>query len=146
MPCLNTGEWHFWLNLVLNEMFHLDHSLLCWFTKFIPVIHSLIICFFMIGVTSLVHKVSLYSLSQQECEYIYWVLLYFVVQTVFQVCPLNVEEWITVMKFSIPVILLDETLKFVARKFTDGESYISSLHWIVIMWGAFVALILFGPL
>jgi len=65
---------------------------------------------------------------------------------VFQVCPLNVEEWITVMKFSIPVVLLDETLKFVARKFADGENYISSLHWIVLMWGAFMALILFGPL
>jgi len=65
---------------------------------------------------------------------------------VFQVTPLNVEEWITVMKFSIPVVLLDETLKFVARKFTDGESYLNSLHWIVIMWGAFAALIRFGPL
>lgn len=146
MSCLSTGEWLFLLRLVLNEMFHFDHSLLCWFTKFITVIHSLIICFFMLGVTSSVHKVSLYSLSQQECEYMHWVLLCFVVQTVFQVTPLNVEEWITVMKFSIPVVLLDETLKFVARKFTDGESYISSVHWIVLMWGAFVALILFGPL
>jgi Ca2+ transporting ATPase len=50
------------------------------------------------------------------------------------------------MKFSIPVVLLDETLKFVARKFTDGESYIYTLHWIVLMWGAFFALILFSPL
>ncbi|XP_060881298.1 calcium-transporting ATPase sarcoplasmic/endoplasmic reticulum type isoform X2 [Metopolophium dirhodum] len=39
--------------------------------------------------------------------------------TVFQVTPLTVDEWITVMKFSIPVVLLDETLKFVARRFTD---------------------------
>jgi hypothetical protein len=67
-------------------------------------------------------------------------------QTVFQVTPLNVEEWLTVMKFSIPVILLDETLKFVARKFTDGESYLSTLHWIVLMWAVFLALIVFGPL
>lgn len=68
--------------------------------------------------------------------------LYFVVQTVFQVTPLNVEEWITVMKFSIPVVLLDETLKFVARKFTDGESYFyNGLIWIVLMWVAFMALI-----
>jgi Ca2+ transporting ATPase len=72
--------------------------------------------------------------------------LCFVVQTVFQVTPLNVEEWITVMKFSIPVVLLDETLKFVARKFTDGESYIYSLHWIFLMWGAFFALVMFSPL
>ncbi|XP_065213220.1 calcium-transporting ATPase sarcoplasmic/endoplasmic reticulum type isoform X2 [Planococcus citri] len=39
--------------------------------------------------------------------------------TVFQVTPLTIEEWLTVMKFSIPVVLLDETLKFVARRFTD---------------------------
>ncbi|XP_065213218.1 calcium-transporting ATPase sarcoplasmic/endoplasmic reticulum type isoform X1 [Planococcus citri] len=42
--------------------------------------------------------------------------------TVFQVTPLTIEEWLTVMKFSIPVVLLDETLKFVARRFTDGSS------------------------
>jgi len=42
-----------------------------------------------------------------------------VLSTVFQVTPLGVDEWITVMKFSIPVILLDEVLKFVARKITD---------------------------
>ncbi|KAG5883334.1 hypothetical protein JTB14_003520 [Gonioctena quinquepunctata] len=40
---------------------------------------------------------------------------------VFQVCPLTVAEWMMVMKFSIPVILLDETLKLVARKIADGE-------------------------
>lgn len=42
-----------------------------------------------------------------------------VLATVFQVTPLSPEEWITVMKFSIPVVLLDETLKFVARKIAD---------------------------
>jgi Ca2+ transporting ATPase len=50
------------------------------------------------------------------------------------------------MKFSIPVVLLDETLKFVARKFTDGENFIYTLHWIVLMWLAFFALILSGLL
>uniref|UniRef100_A0A6M2E037 Putative product n=1 Tax=Xenopsylla cheopis TaxID=163159 RepID=A0A6M2E037_XENCH len=44
-----------------------------------------------------------------------------VLSTVFQVTPLSADEWITVMKFSIPVILLDEVLKFVARKITDGD-------------------------
>ncbi|XP_060881296.1 calcium-transporting ATPase sarcoplasmic/endoplasmic reticulum type isoform X1 [Metopolophium dirhodum] len=49
--------------------------------------------------------------------------------TVFQVTPLTVDEWITVMKFSIPVVLLDETLKFVARRFTDGtQSSISRYY------------------
>ena len=42
-------------------------------------------------------------------------------QTVFQITPLSFEQWITVMKFSLPVILLDELLKFVARNYTDGK-------------------------
>jgi len=42
-----------------------------------------------------------------------------VLSTVFQVTPLTGDEWITVMKFSIPVVLLDEVLKFAARKITD---------------------------
>jgi len=42
---------------------------------------------------------------------------------VFQITPLNLEEWMAVLKISFPVILLDETLKFVARRFTDvGEA------------------------
>jgi Ca2+ transporting ATPase len=40
---------------------------------------------------------------------------------VFQITPLNLEEWMAVLKISFPVVLLDETLKFVARKFTDAE-------------------------
>jgi len=38
---------------------------------------------------------------------------------IFQITPLNGEEWIAVMKISFPVILIDETLKFIARKFAD---------------------------
>ncbi|XP_037954769.1 calcium-transporting ATPase sarcoplasmic/endoplasmic reticulum type isoform X3 [Teleopsis dalmanni] len=51
---------------------------------------------------------------------LHFVILYVdVLSTVFQVTPLSGEEWMTVMKFSIPVVLLDETLKFVARKIAD---------------------------
>ncbi|XP_030081196.1 calcium-transporting ATPase sarcoplasmic/endoplasmic reticulum type isoform X2 [Drosophila hydei] len=51
---------------------------------------------------------------------LHFVILYVeVLSTVFQVTPLSAEEWLTVMKFSIPVVLLDETLKFVARKIAD---------------------------
>nr|XP_022343186.1 calcium-transporting ATPase sarcoplasmic/endoplasmic reticulum type-like isoform X9 [Crassostrea virginica] len=39
--------------------------------------------------------------------------------TIFQITPLNLAEWIAVLKISFPVIILDETLKFIARKFTD---------------------------
>ncbi|CAG2200638.1 ATP2A [Mytilus edulis] len=42
-----------------------------------------------------------------------------VMSTIFQITPLNFAEWSAVLKISIPVIILDETLKFVARKFTD---------------------------
>lgn len=66
--------------------------------------------------------------------------------TVFQVTPLTFDEWITVMKFSIPVVLLDETLKFVARRFTDGKSVIASVWGIVLMWSVFFAIIIYGPL
>ena len=67
-------------------------------------------------------------------------------QSVFQVTPLTLEEWMTVMKFSIPVVLLDETLKFTARKITDGENPIYTLHWIVLMWAVFFGLLVYGPL
>ena len=48
-------------------------------------------------------------------------------QTVFQVMPLTSAQWVAVLKISIPVILLDEVLKFVARKYTDGERRVSRL-------------------
>jgi len=42
-------------------------------------------------------------------------------QAVFQITPLTLEEWTAVLKLSFPVILIDEVLKFIARKFTDGK-------------------------
>ncbi|XP_017461054.1 PREDICTED: calcium-transporting ATPase sarcoplasmic/endoplasmic reticulum type isoform X1 [Rhagoletis zephyria] len=73
---------------------------------------------------------------------LHFVILYVeVLSTVFQVTPLSGEEWLTVMKFSIPVVLLDETLKFVARKITDGESPILKMHGIVLMWAVFFGLL-----
>lgn len=73
------------------------------------------------------------------------------VQAVFQVTPLNGEEWMTVMKFSLPVVLLDEVLKFVARKISDGETktladWLNGMQWIVLMWAVFFGLIIYGPL
>lgn len=64
-----------------------------------------------------------------------------VLATVFQVTPLSVDEWMTVMKFSIPVVLLDETLKFVARKIADGEKILYSMHGIIVMWAVFFGLL-----
>ncbi|XP_039292332.1 LOW QUALITY PROTEIN: calcium-transporting ATPase sarcoplasmic/endoplasmic reticulum type [Nilaparvata lugens] len=52
-----------------------------------------------------------------------------ILSTVFQVTPLSADEWITVMKFSIPVVLLDETLKFIARKFADVTPEVVKDKW-----------------
>merc|ERR1712200_55857 len=41
---------------------------------------------------------------------------------VFNITPLSIEQWITVMKFSLPVILRDELLKMVARNYADVEN------------------------
>lgn len=73
-------------------------------------------------------------------------------QAVFQVTPLSVDEWVTVMKFSVPVVLLDEVLKFVARKISDGERkfllahWLNGMQWIVLMWAVFFGIITYGPL
>lgn len=51
---------------------------------------------------------------------LHFVVLYVdILSTVFSVCPLNLYEWIAVLKMSVPVLLLDEILKFIARKFVD---------------------------
>nr|XP_005166855.1 sarcoplasmic/endoplasmic reticulum calcium ATPase 2 isoform X1 [Danio rerio]XP_005166856.1 sarcoplasmic/endoplasmic reticulum calcium ATPase 2 isoform X1 [Danio rerio] len=38
---------------------------------------------------------------------------------IFQITPLNVTQWMMVLKISLPVILLDELLKFVARTYLE---------------------------
>ncbi|KAK5910489.1 hypothetical protein CesoFtcFv8_004318 [Champsocephalus esox] len=38
---------------------------------------------------------------------------------IFQITPLDTTQWMMVLKISLPVILLDEVLKFVARNFLD---------------------------
>ncbi|KAL3124098.1 hypothetical protein niasHT_004687 [Heterodera trifolii] len=48
---------------------------------------------------------------------LHFLILYVdIMATIFQITPLNFTEWVAVLKFSIPVILLDEILKFVARR------------------------------
>lgn len=64
-------------------------------------------------------------------------------QTIFQITPLNVAEWIAVLKISFPVIILDETLKFIARKFTDGNSsVVLELSVLVGVWVAYLGMML----
>jgi Ca2+ transporting ATPase len=54
---------------------------------------------------------------------LHFVILYVeILAQVFQVTPLNIEEWLAVVKISVPVILIDEMLKFVARKYVEGPA------------------------
>merc|ERR1712154_80065 len=45
-----------------------------------------------------------------------------VMSVIFQITPLNLEEWVAVIKMSFPVILIDEALKYIARRFADVKS------------------------
>merc|ERR1711910_306877 len=57
---------------------------------------------------------------------LHFVILYVeFLATVFQITPLSFAQWFVVMKFSLPVILLDELLKWVARNYADaiGEGF-----------------------
>jgi len=69
-----------------------------------------------------------------------------ILSTVFQICPLTIDEWIAVLKMSLPVILLDEVLKFFARKYTDGENPLWSCHGIIAMWAVYFGMLHYFPL
>uniref|UniRef100_A0A8C1ZAM9 Cation-transporting P-type ATPase C-terminal domain-containing protein n=1 Tax=Cyprinus carpio TaxID=7962 RepID=A0A8C1ZAM9_CYPCA len=45
----------------------------------------------------------------------------FLLQMIFKLTHLNVEQWMVVLKLSFPVILIDEVLKFVARNYVDSK-------------------------
>lgn len=49
----------------------------------------------------------------------YHSILFFAPQVIFQITPLSVTQWMMVLKISLPVILLDELLKFVARNYLE---------------------------
>jgi len=52
---------------------------------------------------------------------LHFVILYVdFLNIVFNITPLSLEQWIVVLKFSLPVLLLDELLKFVARNYADA--------------------------
>ena len=51
----------------------------------------------------------------------FFILYVPLMNTIFQITPLNVEEWCCVLYMSIPVILLDEVLKGVSR-LSSGHS------------------------
>jgi len=55
---------------------------------------------------------------------LHFVILYVdFLNVVFNISHLSLDQWIVVLKFSLPVLLLDEALKFVARNYTDVEGF-----------------------
>ncbi|CAF1123603.1 unnamed protein product [Adineta steineri] len=69
--------------------------------------------------------------------------------TVFHICPLTLQEWFAVIKISIPVLLLDETLKFIARRYVDKTEEGNILHGVLslgILWIAYGAVIMYSPI
>merc|ERR1712223_839646 len=53
---------------------------------------------------------------------LHFVILYTdFLNVVFNISALTFDQWMVVLKFSMPVLLLDEALKFVARNYTDVE-------------------------
>merc|ERR1712223_2071628 len=71
---------------------------------------------------------------------LHFIILYVdVMATVFQVTPLTIAQWMTVMKFSLPVILLDEGLKWVARNYQDGKGLKNNLSELAAILAIMVA-------
>jgi len=58
---------------------------------------------------------------------LHFVILYVdVLAMVFQVTDLSWPQWVAVIKISFPVILIDEVLKLIARKFVDVPEHIKA--------------------
>ncbi|XP_043202010.1 calcium-transporting ATPase sarcoplasmic/endoplasmic reticulum type-like isoform X3 [Amphibalanus amphitrite] len=70
---------------------------------------------------------------------LHFMILYVdILSTIFQICPLSLEEWIAVLKISLPVLFMDETLKMVARKYADGnEESILTVPLLVAVWAVY---------
>jgi Ca2+ transporting ATPase len=78
---------------------------------------------------------------------LHFVILYVeILSTVFQICPLTLEEWIAVLKMSLPVVLLDEVLKFFARKYSDGENPLFHCHGIITAWAIYFGVLHYFPI
>ena len=40
---------------------------------------------------------------------------------IFNICPLTWAEWVVVMKISLPVLIADEVMKYVAREYVEKD-------------------------
>uniref|UniRef100_A0A3B3ZDB9 Cation-transporting P-type ATPase C-terminal domain-containing protein n=1 Tax=Periophthalmus magnuspinnatus TaxID=409849 RepID=A0A3B3ZDB9_9GOBI len=50
--------------------------------------------------------------------------LYVFPQMIFQIRPLSWPQWVVVLKLSLPVIFMDEALKFLARNYIEPGTQI----------------------
>merc|ERR1719436_1306077 len=67
--------------------------------------------------------VNIYLLMAMALSFsLHFMILYVdVFNVVFNISALSWDQWMVVLKFSLPVLLVDEALKFVARNYTDGK-------------------------
>merc|ERR1712142_800725 len=65
--------------------------------------------------------VNIYLLMAMALSFsLHFMILYVdVFNVVFNISALSFDQWMVVLKFSLPVLLVDEALKFVARNYTD---------------------------
>merc|ERR1712141_970437 len=66
--------------------------------------------------------VNIYLLMAMALSFsLHFMILYIdVFNVVFNISALSFDQWMVVLKFSMPVLLCDEALKFVARNYTDA--------------------------
>merc|ERR1719334_240464 len=66
--------------------------------------------------------VNIYLLMAMALSFsLHFMILYVdVFNVVFNISALSFEQWMVVLKFSLPVLLVDEALKFIARNYTDA--------------------------
>merc|ERR1711942_243083 len=58
---------------------------------------------------------------------IYLILYVDIFNVVFNISALSFDQWLVVLKFSLPVLFVDEALKFIARNYTDGKNTLGNL-------------------
>jgi len=68
--------------------------------------------------------VNIYLLMAMALSFsLHFMILYVdVFNVVFNISALSFDQWMVVLKFSLPVLLVDEALKFIARNYTDVET------------------------
>jgi len=68
--------------------------------------------------------VNIYLLLAMALSFsLHFMILYIdIFNVVFNISALSFEQWMVVLKFSLPVLLVDEALKFIARNYTDVEN------------------------